>query len=215
VRTRKGGRTFSLLNVATGESTLIKFVDPAKRTGEPEWSADGRTIRYQERHDESAVVVERPIGSERETVIFRAPWTNGIRLMPSPDGAMVSIIRPEPDSKSMVLSVASLPDGTARELMRVPSPSRFAGGLQWTSDNRELIVEVATPGVTRGSVGWVIRLSEPPRKLDIDMTQWIEGFSVSPDRRQIAFTAQAGDPGYAIWALQNILPATRGRITAR
>jgi hypothetical protein len=200
--------------VATGTSTLIKLVDPAKRTGDPEWSVDGRTIWYQERHDESAVVVERPIGSEQETVIFRTPWTNGIWLLPSPDRTTVSVARPEPDGKSMVLSVASLAGDTLRELMRVSSPSRFAG-LQWTSDNQELIAEVATPGVTRGSVGWVIPISGAPRRLDIDMTQWIEGFSVSPDRRHIAFTAQAGDPGHAIWALENILPATRDRIVDR
>lgn len=210
----KGRPNLSFLDVGTGESTLIKLVEPAKRTGEPDWSADGRTIRYQERHDESAVVVERALGSDQETVIFRTPWTNGIWLVVSQNGTTVSVARPEPDGKSMVLSVASLPGGTLRELMRVSSPSRFAG-LQWTSDNRELIAEVATPGVTRGSVGWVIPISGVPRKLDIDMTQWIEGFSVSPDRRHIAFTAQAGDPGYAIWALENILPATRERSTGR
>jgi Tol biopolymer transport system component len=210
----KGRLQLSFVDVSTGATTLIKFIEPATRTGEPEWSSDGRTIRFQERHDDSAVVVERAAGPDQERVIFRTPWTNGIWLLPSPDGTAVSIVRPDSEGKSMALSVASLPGGSTRELMRVPSPSRFAGGLQWTSDN-QLIAEVATPGVTRGSVGWVIPLSGPPRKLDIDMRQWIEGFSVSPDRRQIAFTAQAGDPGYAIWALENILPVTRERSTAR
>jgi Tol biopolymer transport system component len=210
----KGRLHLSVVDVGTGKGTLIKFVEPAKRTGDPEWSPDGRMIRYQERHDDSAVLVERALESEKETVIFRTPWTNGIALVPSPDGKVVSIVRPEPESNAMVLSVASLPGGALRELMRVPSPSRFTG-LQWTTDNRELIAEVVTPGVTRGSVGWVIPISGTPRKLDIDMTQWIEGFSVSPDRQHIAFTAHAGDPGYAIWALENILPATGERRVGR
>jgi Tol biopolymer transport system component len=200
----KGRQNLFLLNVDTGAMTVIKTLDLAKRTSDPVWSPDGRLIRYQEKHGEDAVLVERAVGTEQETVIFRTPWSNGLWVHASPDGTFVVIVRAEPD-KTITINLAAVSGGEWRQLLRLPALTRVVN-LQWSADGRRMIADTATPGQTRGSVGWYIPLTGPPRKLDIDMSQWVEGFSVSPDFRQIAFTAHAGEPGLSIWALENILP---------
>ena len=209
----RGQQQLFFLNVDTGAITVIKTLEPAKRTSDPVWSSNGQAIRYQEKHAEEAVLVERAVGAERETVIFRTPWSNGIWIQASPDGRLVTIVRVESD-QTLSLNVAPVNGGEWRTLMRLPALTRVAN-LQWSPDGQSLIADTATPGQTRGSVGWHIPLTGSPRKLDIDMSQWVEGFSVSPDFRHIAFTAQAGEPGLAIWALENILPANRERSLGR
>lgn len=66
----------------------------------------------------------------------------------------------------------------------------------------------------RGDTGrkelWLVPVTEErPRKLDVDVDNWLlmDGFRLDRAGKQIAFVAAAGNPGLEIRALENFLPA--------
>jgi hypothetical protein len=53
-----------------------------------------------------------------------------------------------------------------------------------------------------------VPLEGTPRKLDVDLSKWTgDGdFQLHSNGRHLAFSANAGEPGAEIWALENVLP---------
>ena len=156
-------------------------------------------------HGRDLVLLEREVGSTQVKEIFRTPSGNTSWIRVSPDGRLVGFVREEPDSKTSTFVVATLSGGAPRTLFTAAGAYALDGQRwQWTPDSQEVFV---TKNVTAGREVWHLRLTGPARKLDIDGRQWGEGFAVHPDARQIAFVAQAGEPGAEVWALENFLPA--------
>jgi hypothetical protein len=57
---------------------------------------------------------------------------------------------------------------------------------------------------------WIVDVDNgSPRKLDVNIDRWIieDGFHIDRAGKQIAFVANAGQPGLGIRALENFLPA--------
>lgn len=79
--------------------------------------------------------------------------------------------------------------------------------FHWTADGRALVV--AKQKETDRQELWIADASgAQPRKLDIDITNWMieDGFHFDQAGRQVAFVAAAGQPGLEIRALENFLP---------
>ncbi len=89
--------------------------------------------------------------------------------------------------------VMLLAGGTARSLLRVSAPERLIWRFDWTSDGRALAV-----AKERGDTGrkelWLVPVTEErPRKLDVDVDNWllVDGFRLDRAGKQIAFVAAA------------------------
>jgi Tol biopolymer transport system component len=208
-RDLKGRQGIYVIDVGTGQTSLVVPVDPVAKAGQPEWSPDGRAIRYQEVRDRDVVLLERELGTAQVKEIFRttSAGTRWIRI--SPDGRLAGFIRERPESTSSAFMVAPVSGGAPRVLFEAAGAFSLNNGFwQWTPDSQGVIIENEKGGGSfENPELWHLPLTGPARKLDIDGRQWVEGVQVHPDGKQIAFAAQAGEPGAEIWALENFLPA--------
>lgn len=90
--------------------------------------------------------------------------------------------------------------------------------FDWTANGQALVV-----AKERGASGrqelWLVPVGEDkPRKLDIDVDNWLlrDGLRVDRSGKQVAFVAAAGQQGLEIRALENFLPAqTSAKPTAK
>ena len=89
--------------------------------------------------------------------------------------------------------------------------------MPWTPDGRGVLVRRRSSADQRASNTelWLVPsiTDAPPRKLDIDTSQWATGnigfISLSPDGRQIAYLT--GQVNSEVWALENFLPALNAK----
>jgi len=202
----KGRQGVQLIDVATGKTTTVKpFTNPL-RSRNPEWSADGRAIRYMENHDADAVLVEHEVGTQQTHEVFRTASANINTIRVSPDGKRVGFVRNWPDSKGASFVVAELPSGEPRVVFEATGTFAINGvHWHWMPDSQSVIVMKGAPSFEL----WQLPLTGVPRKLAVDARQWGEGFQINPDGRSIAFVAQAGESGAEVWALENFLPRTK------
>jgi hypothetical protein len=99
--------------------------------------------------------------------------------------------------------------GTPRQVFRPSATSQHIGRWDWTSEGRALAVALRR-GDSESRELWIVDVeSGRSRKLDIDIDHWIigDGFHIDRAGKQIAFVANAGQPGLEIRALENFLPA--------
>lgn len=109
--------------------------------------------------------------------------------------------------------------GETRELLRGSQDQPILAGfngMPWTPDGRGVLVRRRSSADQRASNTelWLVPITDaPPRKLDIDTSQWATGnigfISLSPDGRQIAYLT--GQVNSEVWALENFLPALNAK----
>ena len=202
----KGRRGTYVIDVETGNTSLA--LPPNHDARSPVWTNDGRGIRYETNSEGHAVIVERTIASGAETVLFRAMLPGAGVLRASPDNHLVGFVRRDSVGGGSALVVMPIAGGPAQSLLSVAGPDQVNWNWRWTPDSRAIITLTGKPG-SPGTL-WMVPLSGQPRKLDIDMSRWVEGghLDIHPDGRQAAFVATAGEPGAEVWALEN-LPVTK------
>ena len=205
----KGRPGIYLIDARTGETSLIAPVEMRTRQGWPDWSADGKRIRFirQLETRDRVVILEREIGSEETREIFRIAETGIGILNVSPDGRFVAYVKTEPTSHTSSLLVTPIAGGAPTVLVRATDPKRLYV-MQWTPDSQAVVLRNDAPG--SGNVElWLAPLTGEPRPLNVDTRHWdTEGyFELHPDGRQVAFVGTAGEPGAEVWALENFLPA--------
>jgi Tol biopolymer transport system component len=206
----KGRGGIYRIDAQTGEVSIITV----SRRGSPQWAADGKSIYYRLFVDHALVIAERDLatGTERELLRAAIEGANGCSV--SPDGRYAATISISPDLQTKTLLVIPFAGGDARPLLRTSSSEELYGAQAmdpaWTPDSRALIIAKGLGADTERKELWLVPIdSGKPRKLDIDMDNWIlpgGGFRLAPDGRQIAFVGAAGKPGQEIWALENFLP---------
>ena len=134
----------------------------------------------------------------------------------SPDGRWIAAQKVESSTQSHSVVIMLVDGGQTRDLLRTTENQRIVrfSGMPWTPDGRNVIVRKILGGDMRQSTSelWLVPITgAPPRKLDVDVSQWAAGnrgiISLSPDGRQIAFLSGQGNS--EVWALENFLPAQK------
>jgi Tol biopolymer transport system component len=206
----KGRSGILLIDTKKGDVSVIALTERGKRLGYPDWSADGRHIRYQQQLDtrDHVAILEREISSGETREIFRTADPGSGRLEVSPDGRFVGYIKTEPVSKTSSLLVAPVAGGAPSVLLSVMNPQQLNFSWQWTSNSDAIIVQKDMPA-GRPAELWLVPLTGQPRQLNVDTRNWSEGsfFELHPDGRRVAVIETAGKPGAEVWALENFLPA--------
>jgi Tol biopolymer transport system component len=205
-RDRHGRNGIFRIDAQTGEFTNVVYGPgfPAQ----PQWSRDGAKIYYV--HDG---VIERDLTSGNTRALL-PPLASRSQLALSPDGQFLALAGLAYDSESSrLLQILPTGGGQPRELLSLAEGEKWGAArtVAWTPDSRALIVLKATPA--RKELWMVPVDGGSPRRLDIDADSFTrdaeggldQGFSLSPDGRQIAFLT--GKSAAEVWALENFLPA--------
>lgn len=207
---RNGRQGLYRLDAQTGAVTLV--TSPSAGNGPAHWAADGKQAYY--RKGSSVVARDLASGEEREVARLQGPGLGEISV--SPDGRDVAYISEQP-GVGADLFVAPVAGGSPRSLLHVTAPEQLVQRFGWTSDGRAIVVAKQHATRNRKEL-WLLPLSDDkPRKLDIDVENWLleDGFRLDPAGKQIAFVAAAGKPGLEIRALENFLPAQTGKPAAK
>jgi Tol biopolymer transport system component len=197
----KGHRGMYLIDVATGKTSLVDLPDATG--GNPEWSPDGRSLRYLAQRGQDTVVFEQEVGGVQPKEIFRTVGRK-VFIRISPDGRLAGFVRYDPNAKTTNFVVSPVSGGTPRVVFKADGPDGFNPLWQWMPDSQAVMLLARKPD---GAELWRVSVAGEARKFAIDARLWGEGFSIHPDGRHIAFVAQAGAPGAEVWALENFLPA--------
>lgn len=198
----KGRRALYRADAQTGE---IAFVH--ERPGAiVQWAPDDSKIYY--RRGGSIVERELASGAERELFGERAVG-NSVSIKVSPDGRTIAAVETAGVVDTLYLIPVS--GGAPVELLRTKAGERFNGFLlQWTPDNRAVLLPKAVGSLEGPRTFWVVPADgSAPRELDFKSQDVGSGggFAIHPNGRQVAFTAQASKRGHEVWALENFLPA--------
>lgn len=194
-----------LIDAMTGETTLFASADRLPGAGRPEWRADGQAIRYNERRDGDRVLFEHGVAAGEARELFRTTAANTSFIRVSPDGRLVAFVRGDPAEKRSIFMIAPLSGGAPHAVFNAPGTYGLDGQhWQWTADSQAVVVQ--KDGNNGPTELWRISVTGAAQKLDLDLSQWAEGFSIHPNGHEIAFAAQAGAPGAEVWALENFLP---------
>ena len=191
-RDLQGQGVIKRIDVETGRDS---FITTAWNIQSVRVSSDGTKIYYaDQRGSRPGRIIERDLatGSERDFAAAGAV---------SPDGRWGAIIRFDAKSKSSTVTFTPLGGG---EPHSVVAPVELAGfrALTWTPDSRAIL------SAESGKALWVVPVDgRSPRKLDIDISSWIDGQGIrlSPDGKSIAFFT--GQDAREVWALENVVPA--------
>jgi Tol biopolymer transport system component len=203
----KGRQGIFLIDARTGATTLVTAFDRTARPRNPEWSPDGRSIRYQENRGRDVALLEMEIGADQPKEIFRTLSANTSPIRVSPDGHLAGFIRDDAATKSSTFVTVPMSGGAERVLFSAAGANALNWiHWQWTPDSQGVFVQKGD-GAELPIEIWRVPVTGQARKLDVDARRWGAGFAVHPDGRQIAFAAYAGAPGAEVWALENFLPA--------
>ena len=141
--------------------------------------------------------------------------STSVSLTVSPDDRFLGI--GDGDSTTDRLVLVPVAGGAPRELYRASRPEGLDGyRMIWTRDSRALIVPKLLDANGERKELWLVPVEGgQPRKLDIDVNNWIlpgGGFQLHPDGRRIAFSADdAAQSGPEVWAPDNVLPPASAR----
>ena len=193
------------VDVQTGAVTVVASPSPGNAL--PQWAADGKQVYY--RKGSSIAARDLATGAERD--MGRLPGTGFGEFSVSPDGRDVAYVAEQPGGGAD-LFVMPLAGGSPRSLLHVTAPERLVQRFNWTWDGRAIAVS-KEHAITHRKELWLLPVNDDkPRKLDIDVDNWLldDGFRLDRAGKQIAFVAAAGKPGLEIRALENFLPTQTG-----
>jgi Tol biopolymer transport system component len=205
-----GGRDFQgkagiyRIDAATGQEALLTDTDGFgfERVSV---SPDGQKLYYT--IDSNTALVERDLASGNVRTLHRSHVRVGAADV-SPDGRFVAVAPLDWEAKTSRLMVVPVAGGEPRTLFEVTKPRALSGygGLAWTGDSKAVVATVLEKVDVKEL--WLVPLSgDAPRKLDVDVLAWKQGFRLHPSGKQIAFFL--GKEQREVWALESLRPAPR------
>jgi Tol biopolymer transport system component len=196
------------MDVQTGDVTAVRPSEPLRFLYDPQASPDGKTIFYAGNHARtennqttwrfSLLTLDLQGGKEREL------YEGQVGYVLSPDGRHLALA----DREALKLMPAS--GGEPRELLRLQGPESIAE-MAWTPDGRDLLFVKANPSNQEQSPElWQVRVASGEARKVGPLMKGLNGLSIHPDGRRIAFTAgeQRGDE---VWVMENFLPVAGRR----
>ena len=210
-----------LVDAQTGEVTPAVWWGDSE-IANPACFPDGKRLIYNERHLESATMVEtilvRDLQTGRNTELFRAaPGATIDDIALSPDGQQVALTLLEKQNKSSVLKLLPVAGGETSELVRAKEPEVIVGdSLSWSSDSRYIVfgraqttsqeLQGSFPSGRKTQLFAISSLGGEPHTLGLAMDS-AHSFSFDPTGHHIAFAA--GRPKSEIWVMENFLPTLK------
>jgi len=216
--TRDSQWTFKRVDIASGDAhVVLRGVNIGHNVTV---SPDGKSLYFSVRGEETERgglmlhLMKKDLQSGAEVELYRSE-SGGVHFFSiavSPDGRRVAFMSNDPEDGKRTLYSISAEGGEAKELYRGPpsSTKRTHGklplspyGAEWTKDGRNLLV------VSRGQLWAIAAEGGEPQPLNVDMRQILNmreilNPTVSPDDRQVAFTAVRSKG--ELWVIDNLLP---------
>lgn len=208
----KGRPGIFRIDARSGDVTPIVHLPFGFGRAFPQWSPSGKHIYYRIPLKDDALngdvaFIERDLETGAERELARGNLGSGSL---SPDGRWIAAQHTDLSRQSTAIALIPIAGGETREVFRTTAPESLVvlySGLPWTPDSRGLLVR------RRRASGnmelWHVPIADaPPRKLDVDVSQWATGnrgfISLSPDGQRIAFLS--GQQVSEAWVLENFLP---------
>ena len=200
----ENGEVGALLAVdaQTGEAKIVSRadsgVDERGNIIAPEWSSDGKSIYFVRIGEQFRRVcrLDLEAGVEKEICRFPEVASGPFWLASSPDGQKLAL---HAEGKIKILSS----DGTDSQDL---TEAERGTVLAWTADGKNILYGEPKEG-SKGVVElWVVPVSGgEPQKAGLSMSQLLL-LRVSPDGRNIAFTASEQPSRSEVWVMENFLP---------
>jgi Tol biopolymer transport system component len=189
---RRGRQGVFLIDTIAGST---RFVTGAAGPGNSEWAADGRSV-YRPGPKRTLLQRDLTTGNERQVFAPTGPDVRQCRV--APNGELVACVSGNPTDRSSALVVSPIANAEPRTVLQVSAPDEIFFRFEWAGDSRSLLA-------VAGNQWWLVPLAGEPRKVELQG----ELAQPSPDGRHVAYVANAGADGGQVWALENILPASK------
>jgi Tol biopolymer transport system component len=185
-----------IFRIDTETSGITKLAGPGHFA--PHLCPDGKTLVFIK---PGPTIAKRNLdtGEESEVVKKIANTKTGYDL--SPDGREVVF------QVDGAVKIVSLNGGEPRELFRGLAKGRtgwWEYDLRWTRDGRYIIARARSEIWTGSEIWRVPAQGGTPLKLDLSVPK-MESFTLHPDNRRFAFSANEGSKS-ELWVLENFLP---------
>ena len=203
--------TFYRLDLRTGESSVILRRIPEERANDPNLSADGRWVVYNEALEDSEGryafrIVREDLSTGDATELYRTPyggWGQIREMSLSPDGDWLALSMRSSDEAPHRLLLVPAGGGEPRELLQAP-----VIGTAWMPDGGGLLVQRLQEDPLEGTV-WELWMAPTdggtPKSAGLTVnggSSW--GLDVRADGSQITYAA--GVPAGELWVMENFLP---------
>jgi Tol biopolymer transport system component len=189
------------IDIESGEATLVS--GSALGQSQPKWAADGKHVHYRR----GSSVIERNLASGDERELVRIAHDTPGEIAVSPDGRHVAYLaRQKPGSYG--LFIIPIAGGTSQLLLAAEAPERLMYRFDWTADGAAIAIATRHDDTANQAL-WMVPIDGgKPRRLDVDINNWLlgDGFRFDRAGKRVAFVAAAGKPGLEIRALENFLP---------
>jgi len=186
------------------------------------WSPDGKivfTSNTMGQLGEPTRIVARDLDTGREQELYRVVSPVAVsHLAISPDAQRLAFVWADLQEGKWALKIMPAAGGEPCKLVELPAQrldsfSRPQFALAWSPNSRHIIYATSVPGVKSELQLWRISVAGGrPQSLGGAMEGLtVNGLSVHPDGRQIAFTArnERKPPSEDIWVLRDFLPALK------
>jgi Tol biopolymer transport system component len=196
----KSGKYGALLSIdiQTGEASVLAGVESDDPIFYPARAADGKSVYFIRSGKELQRLIRLDLESRAETEILRSSEALGsFRFALSPDGRQMAVI--EGDK----ITVGKIDGMELRELARIKGITTMA----WTKDGKNILSLKPRDGSDDVVDLWTIPANGgQSRKAGLSLSRLMH-LRVSPDGRNIAFTASEQPGRSELWVMENFLPA--------
>jgi Tol biopolymer transport system component len=198
-----------LVDVGTGEATLIRETRPGETVNGKIFSVDGKMMLYAVTDSRTKLcrVVRREIATGREDDLHRQEASADIsRLVLSPDGYSLVFSTKDPKTNSSCLRVIAT-KGEGAPVLLTTEPKATLFPIAWSADARSILFAKLSGRVQQQTreLYRIPACGGNPEKLPFPLAaESINSLCVHPDGERVAFTA--GKQEKEIWVMENLLP---------
>ncbi len=201
------GQVGALLSVdtQTGEAKVIARSDQSDGRANiiaPDWSSDGKYIHFVRIGNEFRKICRLELETGVEKEIYRSSIESGpFWLASSPDGKQLAF------NEEGKIRILSCDGGESRDLTEADNGLVLA----WMPDGKNILYGKLEEGSQNVVDLWRVPVAGgKPQKAGLSMSRMMV-LRVSPDGKNIAFTASEQKEKSEVWVMENFLPKTKNK----